>query len=40
MAGNAARVAVERCGSCRDTNAEMGDAEKWNACWRSPANAA
>src|SRR5438477_3353397 len=37
MAGNAARVAVERCGSCRDTNAEMGDAEKRNACWRSPA---
>jgi len=23
MAGNAARVAVERCGSCRDTNTEM-----------------
>src|SRR5207302_8662424 len=37
MAGNAARVAVERCGSCRDTNAEMGDAKKRSACWRSPA---
>ena len=28
MAGEAARVAVERCGSSRDTNADIGETEQ------------